>query len=821
MRMKKTGIALGLLLVLLFSYAVFFVQSHKPDYDFHIQSDAVSAPVEVVFDDMAVPHIYAETESDAMYSLGYVHASERLWQMDLLRRAGGGELSALLGEDMISNDRYLRTLGMRKAADRVTEEFLANGPVRIQEAMAAYIAGINRFIEEGQTPLEYELLGQNPEPFNTHDVYCATGFMSYSFAIHLKFEPILDWMKWNLDPKYFNDLATGVEGFTTIPVTGSPADAQWDSLMTLIPITASEAAQPSNASESDISGLATRVHELDALRPVPQWLGSNGWVIGKDKTASGKVLFCNDAHMAYAQPSVWYEAHIVCPEIEYYGNHLAGLPFPAMGHTRQHAWGITMFENDDIDLYRETIDGDQYLHGGEWRDIDIRTETIEVAGGDPVTFDVRSTHHGPLIEDSLSMWWAFTQYPENRIHEAFFGFSRATGMDDFEAAASIMHAPGINLMYGDSTGNIAWWACAKMPVRPEGLNTKVTLDGTDPANDYTGWIPFRFNPKSVNPESGYVYSANNAPDSVAGQHYPGHYYSGNTRGIGIVDALSSKDDWTLAEAQALQLDHHSPVYRKNCAMMLDHIAAGTLDEDVEAAVTYLRNWDGAHLGGDIAPTLYYRWMYRAIEGAMYDEFEQAAGAETAPNKFESWHRTIISENTFPQLLANANSPWWDDVRTDLKEGPALVLGIALLKAYEDLEIALGPDVEHWRYDRLHTATHQHAMTDVPVLGDWLNVGPFGLPAAKDALCKYEFKLKKAVDYTIFSGPSKRIGIDFADVDGAESILPTGQSGNPFSAFYDNQAPLYHAGEFRKMRMDRTDIQTHTTAVASIRPQTDR
>ena len=161
------------------------------------------------------------------------------------------------------------------------------------------------------------------------------------------------------------------------------------------------------------------------------------------------------------------------------------------------------------------------------------------------------------------------------------------------------------------------------------------------------------------------------------------------------------------------------------------------------------------------------------------------------------------------------------MRTDLKEEPALVLGIALLKAQEDLENALGPDVDAWRYDRLHTATHRHAMTDVPVLGDWLNVGPYGLPAAKDALCKYEFKLKRDVDYSIFSGPSKRIGIDFADVDGAESILPTGQSGNVFSPFYDNQAPLYHAGQFRKMRLDRTDIEAHTTAVASIRPQTDR
>ena len=212
---------LRILLILLAigaGYTFYFFQSHQTDYSFELESADIGASVEVVFDDMAVPHIYAESENDALYALGYVHAMERLWQMDLLRRAGAGELSALLGEDMVANDQYLRTLGMREAADRVTEDFLTRGPARIQQGMAAYLAGVNRFIAKGQTPLEYELLGMDPEPFDTHDVYCATGLMAYSFAIHLKTEPILDWMKGHLGPDYLADLATGVDGFTTIPV---------------------------------------------------------------------------------------------------------------------------------------------------------------------------------------------------------------------------------------------------------------------------------------------------------------------------------------------------------------------------------------------------------------------------------------------------------------------------------------------------------------------------------------------------------------------------------------------------------------------------
>ena len=758
-------------------------RSLSPVYDFQLTTEAVLAPVNMVFDDHGIPHIYAEHEADAVYALGYVHASERLWQMDLLRRAGAGELAALLGEDMVENDRYLRTLGMREVAVKEAARFEAEAPDSLQRVMAAYLAGVNAYIGSGARPLEYRLVGAEPEPFTSRDVYGAAGFMAYSFAIHLKTEPVLDWMKHHLDSARYALLAVGQTDFTRIPNAGPPP--------------------------SDLTSLTARVERLDALRPVPQWLGSNAWVLSGERTASGEVLFCNDAHMAYAQPSVWYEAHLVTPTLEYYGNHLAGIPFPVIGHTREHAWGITMFVNDDIDLYRERIDGNRYLHGGAWRDLTITEETIEVAGGDPVTFEVRKTHHGPLIEDSLSMWWAYTQYPENRIPEAFYGFSRGRGIDAFAHHASLIHAPGVNMMYGDAEGNIGWWASAKLPVRPDHVDTKTAIDGTDPANDPTGWHPFDRNPQTVNPARGFVYSANNAPEPRDSMRYPGHYYSGNTRAAGIFEALSApKNDWTVADAQRLQLDDRSPVYAENARRMvaLAQAAGETVDP-------VLLDWDGTHGLTDVAPTLYYRWMYRTIEGAMADEFEDE-------DQFEAWHRTIVSENTFPRLLRQLDSPWWDDVRTPEREQAAEVVAAALREARLDLAEALGEDAEAWHYGQLHTVTHRHAMADVPVVGSWLSVGPFALPASKDALNKYEFKLKREVDYSVFSGPSMRIAIDFADVPSAESVLPTGQSGNVFSPFYADQAPLYHEGVFRKQRMDRDDIEAHATATARIEPATD-
>ncbi|MGB2134514.1 MAG: penicillin acylase family protein, partial [Flavobacteriales bacterium] len=302
----------AIILTMLFSLVYITTRTIAPEYDFEHATGQVGADVEVVFDDMAVPHIYADSEPDAMYALGYVHAMERLWQMDLLRRAGAGELSALFGRDMIENDKYLRSLGMRETAMRTVETLESAASPQVLEAMKAYLEGVNAFIATKELPFEYRLINAKPEPFTLRDVYCATGFMAYSFAIHLKTEPILDWMKTSLDSSYISDLAWGQAGFTHIPTGDTPRD---------------------------ISGLAARVHALDASRPVPQWLGSNAWVLSGDRTASGEVIFCNDAHMSYASPSVWYEAHIVTPDLEYYGNHIGGLPFPAIGHTRDHAWG--------------------------------------------------------------------------------------------------------------------------------------------------------------------------------------------------------------------------------------------------------------------------------------------------------------------------------------------------------------------------------------------------------------------------------------------------------------------------------------------------
>ena len=749
-----------------------FMQTSATDYNFEISSSDISSDVRIVFDDMAVPHIYAESETDAMFALGYVHASERLWQMDLLRRAGGGELSEIFGEDMIENDKYLRTLGMRKAAIKDASEFEKTSSEKTKSAALAYLAGINTFIDEEKYPIEYKILGAIPQEFEVVDMYKTAGFMAYSFAIHIKTEPIVDWLKTNFDSTYLADVAVGVNGFTKIPTQNASVD-----------ITA-------------FSDLANR---LDENLPVSQFIGSNAWVISGSKTKSGEVLFCNDTHMKYSSPSVWYEAHLHTPDLEYYGNHIAGVPFPPLGHTRERAWGITMFVNDDVDLYKETIIGDQYLYDGNLYDLDVSNEIIRVTGGEDVEFEIRSTIHGPLIEDSVSMWWTYMQYPENLIQEAFYALSRANSIEEIQHAASLVHAPGLNIMYGDIEGNIAWWAAAKLPIRSTSADSKSIQDGSLAESDILGWYDFSKNPQTVNPDRGYIYSTNNSPEEVEGVHYPGYYYGGNTRGASIMKALSNdKSDWTMQDAQAMQMATHSPVYESNCRMMCKYASDNEFEEIYAEYFNKMKNWRGTHEIEEIEPTIYYRWMHAIIKDVFKDELGE--------DKYLTFRGTIVCENTLPLILQNGDSPWWDDQGTDDVESASGIIKRAFHKAIDEILAQRGPDPLNWQYGKVHHLTHEHAMGEVEMLADFFNVGRYDVPSAKDALCKYEFKLTDTVDFEVFSGPAMRVSIDFSDVDASESVIPTGQSGNVFSPYYDNQAEMYHSGKFRKQRMDKEEIE---------------
>ncbi|MEL6674596.1 MAG: penicillin acylase family protein [Bacteroidota bacterium] len=786
--LKRLGFGLLLFFAVLALAVFFFLQSKSPDLEGQLVLQGLSAEVEVYFDEYGIPHIYAQNETDAQYALGYVHAQDRLFQMELLRRLSRGELAEILGPDLIENDRFFRTMGILESATAAQAAFDAkteHDPMKL--AALAYHKGVNAFIEQGAAPIEFTILGIEARPFTLEDTYAIYGYMAFSFAQAFRTDPLLTRIYQKLGEKYFDDL-----------------DTQWNPSATKIPVWG-RAKKDSAAMPASMTALMDRL-------PVPPFIGSNGWVIGPKKTKNGQVIFSNDTHMGYAQPAVWYEAHLEYPGHRFYGYYLAGVPFPVLGNNHHHAIGLTMLENDDIDFYVEeykTGDSTQVRFGETYEPLSIRKEQILVKDGEPIQFEVKTSRHGPILNEALedisittdqpvAMWWVYHQFP-NKSLELSYQMAHATSMEEVRDAVSLGHAPGLNVMYGDVDGNIAWYALAKLPIRPDHVHSKLLLDGASGADEILGYTPFTENPQSENPAVGYLYSANNQPDTVAGRLHPG-YYIPRDRASRIVEILDSKSDWDVDAVKEMILDVQSPVMQEVRDVFVAAIDPASLTSEQERqALEILTNWNGDNQLEQLGPTIFTKMLYESLAGIMADELGE--------EDFGTMLRTHLFKRSFPYLFANERSVWWDDKNTEATENRGQILTAAFQRSVAALSQQLGDDPQAWQWQKVHTLEHGHALGAVEALKPWFNVGPFPVPGNTEVINNLQFTLNKEGTYEVGGGPAKRRIIDFADWEHSWNCSPTGQSGNPMSPHYSDQAEMFAKGEFRLQKMKAEEIKT--------------
>jgi penicillin G amidase len=787
---KLLFIVIILFFVLIAGYQMIKYQ-FGPIYNGEIEMPGLSTESEVYFDDFGIPHIYASNEEDAYMTLGFVHAQDRLFQMEMMRRVGSGTLAELLGESMVDVDKFFRTLGIPKHAVWTTEEWAKEGNTPWKSATEAYIKGVNHFIQNGKLPLEYTLLGTKPREFTLNDIHSIVGYMSFTFAMAMKTDPLITKMARQLGPDYLNVLSVH-----TLPKHH------------FIPNN-----YPQRNPENSNIILESRLSALLDKLPVPLLEGSNSWVIGPSRTASGEVLFLNDTHIGFAQPSVWYEAHIEYPGFSFYGNHLAGMPFGLVGHTREHSIGLTMFENDDQDFFEEKLNpnnSEQTVYGNEFRPLVKRTEMIPVKGKESVSFEIVESVHGPIMngvipeignltENPVASWWVYVLEPSRAI-EATYKMARANNIQEVESAIRLIHAPGLNVMYGDKRGNIAWWAAAKLPIRPEHVNSKIFLDGTNPTDEPIGWIPFEENPMSINPETGFVASANNQPDTLSnGIFYPGYYYPGD-RWNRIAKTVTSRSDWTQENIKVLQLEAINENHPQNLKSMI-----GVVDKSLfigyEPVLTAMENWNGNHDLESLAPTMYYKWIYHTLKGMMEDELGEG--------DFANFLKTFLYIRSLPDLIRTEDSPWWDNVTTPSIENKKDIVENALKKALEELTVQFGSNSNQWEWQKAVIFEHPHPLGAKKPLDKIFNVKAPPVTANEESVNKLAFQLNGSGTYKVHSGPAMRIIIDFKDVDAAVSVLPTGQSGNYFSQWYSDQAEMFAHGKYRPMLMNENIIKNQS------------
>ncbi len=776
------------LLLLVFVAAYFLIKSSAPNYDGQRKFKSLAQSVKIYYDDFGVPHIYAGNGEDAYFALGYAHAQERLFQMEMIRRATSGRLAEILGSELLKTDQIMLTLGISKAAEKSIAKTMKNPATKANKQSIAYLNGINAFIDEDNLPLEFKLIGFKPEHFKAVDIYKAIGYMSLSFTSALSLEPMMTNIYNTLGEKYLVD-------FSYDTTTNKELYNNTNKVLA-----------------SFLNPL-----ELQDVLPIPIWEGSNNWVMSKDRSESGMVLLANDTHIKYSQPAVWYEAHINYPGFEISGYYLAGVPFAVIGHNRKLGWGITIFPFDNMDLYREKTNPDKpdrYWHNGEWQDFISEKHKIKVKDSEDVNFNIRYSIHGPevnpvydninTVEDSpVCLWWSLHNIESTSL-QALYEINNATSFTDFQKAMPLIDVVGLNVVYGDIDGNIALWSAGKIPVRDASINSKLILDGADSTKDFKAYYPFDKNPAIINPKDGFICTSNDAPVRVDGVEYPGYYYPGY-RANRIKQLANSRNKWSLESMKTIQNDVKSERDLKLRDLILKASNTDLIASEGETytkAIREFENWDGEYQTDRIGASIFTSSIYHILKLSMQDELGEA--------QFEKIASSMPIRSSLEKLFFNENSPWWDDVNTkDIVETRDEILADGFENALFDLRVSLGENLHSWEWGKLHTLEHVHPIGRKEPFDKIFNVGPFPDKGANEVVLKEAFKYNGHGPFKVFSGPAMRMLVDFANPATSFSILPTGQSGNFVSPHYKDQARMFVNGKYRTLELDKEKVKSGT------------
>ncbi len=768
---KKFFKILFFLLILVGVGLYFFVKTLYPTYKGDLELTDLSKKVTVIYDDNGVPHITAENETDAYIALGYVHAQDRLWQMELIRRITAGRLSEIFGEDLVKVDKFMGSLGVEEEAFKTVANLDKN--TKSYKLTQAYLKGVNQFIENGATPIEFHLLGIKKEKYTINDVYNVLGYVAFSFANAFKTDPLINEIQEKLGTNYVKELGIPIENLTLIKGNNKKIKSEFT---------------------KEINKIVDKI-------PMPLLEGSNSWVLGSERTQNGKVIFENDPHIDYSQPSIWYQSHIKTPDYEMYGFNMALLPFPLLGHNRDYAYGITMFENDDIDFYIEENNPKnplEYKTENGYERYKTYDKTIKVKGKKDVSYQLKVSRHGVVVNDiiehindkrPITMQWIYTHLP-NKALEVSYQLSHSKSFEDFKSKLDLLHAPGLNIMYGDAKNNIAMYGVAKLYKYRDGVNRKTYLNGATGKDEITEYISFDKNIQNENPKSNYVYSANNQHDTIAGVLYPG-YYLAEDRAKRITEIIEPKFNFSQKDVQKMAVDVTSAVASSIVRNASEVLEIGSLSNKEKNALKILQSWDGSYKKEEVAPTIYTRFIYEFLKNTFADEMEDG---------FEQFLQIPLEHQMRAVQMAKTESVWWDDISTkDKKETKSEIVTKSFRNAVAFLEKQLGEEMEDWTWSKVFSVEYSHAMgAGGEILRRIFNVGPFETNGGRGLINNVSFRLNETGYYHSKSGPSTRRVIDFSDVENSVAILPTGQSGNRFSPFYKDQTEKYLNGEYVKM-----------------------
>lgn len=823
------------------------VQRSFPTTSGRLEVPGLTAAVTVYRDDAGIPQLVAETDHDLFLAQGYVHAQDRFWEMDFRRHVTAGRVAELFGESQVATDAFIRALDWRGVAE---QEYALLDPAT-RAFYEAYAQGVNAYLEErsgADLSLEYAVLGlQNPgyspEPWTPVDSIAWLKAMAWDLRSNLPDEIDRALLATELPPEEVARLHPGF-AFGTMPtiMEGATAPAAAPAAAPADPAAGTTGPEASGSADGDVAdALAAVAAPLDALSTLVEGLpellgpeggdvGSNSWVVSGALTESGLPLLANDPHLGPEMPSVWTQMGLHCAELrddctfDVAGYTFSGLPGVIIGHNERIAWGLTNLYPDVADLYLERVDGDAYELDGQAVPLQLREETIEVAGGEPVTFTVRSTGRGPIVTDlspdftaiadeypaasgepegdyEVSLQW--TALTPGTTAAAIFTLNRAQDWNAFRAAADQFDVPAQNLVYADVDGNIGYQAPGAIPVRLSGDGT-VPMPGWTSANGWSGTIPFDQLPSMLNPERGWIVTANNAVSAdgpVISRDWDYGFRAARIEAM-LQEPIASGEKLTVDDFADMQLDTAAA----NASALLPVIAELPLEGDAARGADLLDGWD-ARADVDSAQAAYFAVFWRNLLDDMFGSLPEP----TRPSGGARWIAVVDT------LIDEPDARWWTNEEQGVAGRDAMIT-TALAAAWTEASDRMGRDPDGWRWGRLHTLTLTNQSFGQSGVGpiEWLfNRGPYELGGGSSIVNAIGWDA--AAGYAVHNVPSLRMVIDLDDLDASRWINLTGASGHAFHPHYDDQAPIWQRGELRDWPFTMEAVQDAASETLQLRP----
>jgi len=776
------GIIPGLGGLLFPSYGIWNVPGEVPAEE-QLVIPGFKGNVSVFRDEWGIPHIYGDFEKDVFFAQGYCHAQDRFFQMDIIRRQVRGMLSEVIGESALAQDEFNLAMGMEYWANE-TDKVLSK--MAFYENLVGYVAGVNYYLQthEYEKPLEYHLLGFEPANWSTLDSLCLVQEMARQLS--WGYDDIYRMINYEaLGPARYNELF-GLPQPYQIPICPNYGS------FGKIPEAADNVDMTSNPSAiSTMSEFMTAINTIDSEKELMEFQdmrGSNNWVISGKRSSTGMPILCNDMHLSWIMPGVWYEQHLVAKDtgLNVYGFSVPGMPLVAVGHNQYVAWGFTNTGYDVLDwYYYKTFGPDKYIYDGKIKEYTTRTHVIKVKGQAPVEFQVRLTVDGPVLSD-LRDFEIPTPHEEIVIaakwtgHGIYYnflagnGFNHAKNRAQFDSASRYWTTLAQNIVYADIYGNIAIRPTGKVPIR-DGWG-KFPYDGSAGQGKWKGYIPFEDLPNSLNPDQEYLTSSNQI---VAGPDYPyklQNSYSEGYRARRINDYLSTVGPYEDGIEKMKKIQHDvksscAEAYVPYLISAIESYYGSSPPTQIQGILKELRGWDYFMLRDLAAPTIYRKFRDYFMEYTFNDEFEYY-GAVGGPSLAVLEY--LMKEEPNSHWFDAINTPFTKERRDDIII-KALQSAIVWLENYYE-----SSDPSTWRWGDVHKLYFGHltglgALSKGPYEGDGegVTVMPSGV------------SLGTTIRYAR-GGASERMIVDLSDLNNSMSVIPSGERGLSNSKHYSDQ-----------------------------------